>query len=143
MKSGEKVIKLRGHHLVCLHFFKGEGYNLEYVENLAYILKRAEAGDGIEVAAGADDVCNTCPSLKEGLCLYAADAEAGIREMDISALTWLGLKDKDEIRWSDIQKKLPDIFLEWSKKYCKGCGWKRVCEKQEKFHRFINIEADL
>ena len=73
MKSSEKVIKLRGHHLVCLHFFKGEGYNLEYVENLAYILKRAEAGDGIEVAAGADDVCNTCPSLKEGMSLRSTE----------------------------------------------------------------------
>ncbi len=64
------VIKLRGHHLVCLHFFKGEGYNPEYIENLREILRRAEAGEEIEVSSGVDDVCRMCPNLKGEICFY-------------------------------------------------------------------------
>ena len=72
MKSlSKRTIKLRGHHLVCLHFFRGEGYSAEYVENLTRILERVEAGAEIGVSAEADDVCGVCPSLKGGKCSYA------------------------------------------------------------------------
>ena len=28
------MLRLRAHHLICLQFFKGEGYSLEFIENL-------------------------------------------------------------------------------------------------------------
>uniref|UniRef100_A0A7C4WD24 DUF1284 domain-containing protein n=1 Tax=Geoglobus ahangari TaxID=113653 RepID=A0A7C4WD24_9EURY len=59
-------MKLRGHHLICLNFFKGEGYSKEFVENIERILKERE----IEVVIGADDVCSKCPHLKSGSCNY-------------------------------------------------------------------------
>jgi uncharacterized protein len=129
------VITLRGHHLVCLHFFKGEGYSPEYRGNIRKILRRAEAGENIDIASGADDVCRLCPNLKGDICLYTANSEAGIKEMDITALKLLGLKKREHVLWLNLQKKLPDVFPEWSKKYCKICGWRSVCEKQEKFFR--------
>jgi hypothetical protein len=139
MKSlSKRTIKLRGHHLVCLHFFRGEGYNTEYVENLRRILERVEAGAEIEVSAEADDVCGVCPSLKGGKCSYAADAEIGIREMDMTALSLLGLTDRDYVRWADMREKLPEIFPQWTSRYCKACGWRKACEKQEKFYRFAD-----
>ena len=59
-------MKLRGHHLVCLHFFTGEGYTKEFIDNLNRILKKAEAGEEIEVINSADDVCIKCPYFKGG-----------------------------------------------------------------------------
>ena len=61
-------MRLRAHHLICLHFFKGEGYTPEYVENLRFIVGRAKARERIEVVMGADDVCKPCPFLKDGIC---------------------------------------------------------------------------
>jgi hypothetical protein len=123
------LLKLRGHHLICLHFFKGEGYNPEFVTNLEEILRRVEAGEEIEVCSGADDVCQMCPYLKVGMCFYAKNAETGIREMDKRAIELLGLKDRERVKWIDIKGKIPDIFREWAREYCKVCNWRKVCEK--------------
>ncbi len=142
MKSRLKpIIRLRGHHLVCLHFFKGEGYNPEYIENLKQIVEKVESGAGIEIASGADDVCNKCPSLIERKCSYSADAEADIKHMDTTALRLFGFKDRDEVLWFDTKRKLPDVFPEWSRAFCRCCGWRQVCEKQEKFYRFANVQT--
>lgn len=59
---------LRGHHLICLHFFHGEGYSEAFVRNLKEVLKRAE--EEVKVTDGADDVCRACPYLKNNRCEY-------------------------------------------------------------------------
>jgi hypothetical protein len=127
------TIKLRGHHLICLHFFRGEGYNPEFVANLREVIKRAEAGEEIEVYSGADDVCKMCPYLKEGICFYDKDTEAEIREMDRRAIRLLRLKTRRRVKWLDIREKIPQIFREWSREYCEDCSWRKVCEKDKYF----------
>jgi uncharacterized protein len=129
MKSLPKLpIKLRGHHLICLHFFKGEGYNPEFIKNLRKIIKRAEDGEDIEVYPGPDDVCAMCPYLKGKICFYNYEAESGIKEMDSKALQLLGVKHLDKIIWSKLKNKVPEVFSEWSKIYCGTCDWRKVCE---------------
>ena len=130
------MTKLRGHHLICLHFFKGEGYNPEFVENLRQIIKRVEAGEEIEVHSGADDVCKMCPYLKGQKCLYDKNVENEIREMDRMAIKLLGLKKQNKITWMEIKEKFPEVFTKWSKKYCTDCGWRWACEKDEVFPLF-------
>ncbi|MEW6214590.1 MAG: DUF1284 domain-containing protein [Nitrospirota bacterium] len=122
------AIKLRGHHLICLHFFSGEGYNSEFVVNLREILKRAEAGEEIEVYSGADDICKRCPYLKGDRCFYVKDAE--IREMDRRAIKLLRLKIKGRVKWLDIRKKIPEILHEWSREYCEECDWRKTCKQR-------------
>lgn len=124
------MIKLRGHHLICLHFFKGEGYNPEFVANLREILKRAEAGEEVKVYPGPDDVCRVCPYLKGETCFYDEDAEAGIREMDRMAIRLLGLKTKVSVKWTDIKGKVLEVLHIWAREYCKECNWRKVCENQ-------------
>jgi len=64
--DGERVadtdgaaVRLRGHHLICLQFFRGEGYSPEFVENLAHVITNATES-GALVVAGADRVCAAC-----------------------------------------------------------------------------------
>lgn len=132
----KSTVSLRGHHLICLHFFDGEGYSPEYVQNLTQIVKRARSGEKIEVAVGADDVCGKCPSLRGGRCFYSASADEEIRDMDVTALKLLGLTEsasRNVVQWSDIQDKLSNLFPEWAERYCRICSWRSVCERQEKF----------
>lgn len=124
----EKVIKLRGHHLICLHFFRGEGYDAEFVSNLKKVLERAEAGKEIEVCSGADDICKMCPYLKGDRCLQSRDAEAEIREMDRKAIELLKLETFKKVKWLDIKERLPEVLYEWSGRFCRKCDWRRVCE---------------
>lgn len=129
------MVRLRGHHLVCLHFFLGKGYNPEFIENLKEILKRAEAGEEIEILAGADDVCKECPYLEGRICLYDETSEDEIREMDRTAIKLLGLENKGKVNWTDIKKKIPGVFGKWARRYCEECDWRWVCEKnaEDKF----------
>ena len=139
MKKSDTMpaIKLRGHHLVCLHFFRGEGYNPEFIENLKDFLNRVEAGEELEVCSGPDAVCKVCPYLVRKMCLYEEDAESEIKEMDRKALGLLKLKSRDRIKWVDIGEKIPEIFREWSEEYCNGCAWRKVCETTPKYRKIL------
>ena len=143
MKSPSKTeIRLRGHHLICLHFFDGEGYDREFVENLREILQKAESGKIIEVTQEADDICRVCPFLKKSKCTQDTDAEKEIREMDRTALQLLQVRRKDIVGWKDIGERIPDIFRQWSAQYCNTCSWRQVCEKNPVFMDFQEKEPE-
>ena len=127
------MIRLRGHHLVCLHFYKGEGYRPEFVAYLGSILKRAVKGEQIEVVCGPDDVCAKCLFLRADKCLYNDNADEEIREMDETAVQLQKTRKGERVHWQDLRENLPRIFGIWSKKYCKGCDWRKACEKDEQF----------
>ncbi len=127
------MILLRGHHLICLHFYNGDGYGPEFTDNLCGIKRRAKAGEWIEVACGPDDVCTLCPYLKAGKCLYNETADMEITEMDEKAVGLFKVTTGEKIHWRDLKNKIPEIFGVWSKKYCKGCGWLKACKKDAQF----------
>lgn len=123
---------LRGHHLICLHFFDGEGYDEGFIKNLEDTLRRAEEED-VEITAGADDVCAACFHLKEGRCMQSEGADDEIRGMDVRALALLGLSIGDKVRWRAFKGGIARIFPEWHSLYCIDCDWRRVCEKNAFF----------
>jgi len=131
--SKRQILRLRGHHLICLHFFNGEGYDVAFTENLDDVLKRA-GSEYIEVCEGADMVCEKCPYLKDRKCEHDEHADEGIREMDREALALLEIKNGSEVRWREIKEKVPALFLHWSRQYCNECDWKKTCEKNH-FYR--------
>lgn len=139
MNSLNPVIKLRGHHLICLHFFSGEGYNPEFISNLREIIKQVEAGGDIEVYPGPDDVCKKCPNLKEERCLYDQNSEDGIKKMDIKAIKLLKMEPNIRVKWIDIIEKIPEIFNEWSIEYCNNCYWRKVCEKAAEYQKMKRV----
>jgi len=132
-KDKNRLIKLRGHHLICLHFYTGEGYGPEFIDNLCRIRRRAKAGEWIEVACGPDDICTLCPYLKAGKCIYNGDADMEIMEMDQAAVGLLKVITGERVHWQNLKKNIPEIFGIWSKKYCKGCDWLKACEKETQF----------
>lgn len=135
------MLALRGHHLICLHFFRGQGYSPEFIINLSLILKKTEDGKRIEAVSGPDDVCNICPHLKGGKCLFTQEAEREIRQMDSKAFGLLELMGGDIVQWPDIRKKIPFLFRSWSEEFCKACNWKQACEKSV-FFRKLAYEKD-
>lgn len=125
---------LRGHHLICLHFYDGEGYDDAFIKNLEDTLRSAEE-DEIEISSGADDVCAACLHLKHDRCEQTDSADENIREMDAMALKLLDLSVSDRVRWNVLQDKIPGIFPEWYLRYCIDCDWKGACEKNSFFIR--------
>jgi hypothetical protein len=130
------MLNLRGHHLICLNFFKGEGYDELFVKNLEEILSKIEK-EYIKVIEGFDDVCKSCPYLKDGKCQYEEGAEEKIREQDKVALDLLNIKEGKIITWEEIKNKLSEVFSQWYEKYCYTCDWLRTCETHQLFQNLF------
>ena len=67
-KSGNRVdpVIIRGHTLLCLQGFRGEGYSPDFIDNMAAIHARlqAEPGTPVRVTDTPDHFCVACPNLK-------------------------------------------------------------------------------
>ncbi len=124
-------MRLRAHHLICLHFFKGEGYTEEYVENLKRILERAKVEkQEIEVVMGADDICEPCPNLKDGIC---GKGDEQIAELDLLAMNLLKIKPGDRVSWGYAESKLAEIIGVWKRYACFDCEYAAICSKDERW----------
>ncbi|MDM7202774.1 MAG: DUF1284 domain-containing protein [Thermodesulfobacteriaceae bacterium] len=124
---------LRGHHLICLHFFLGDGYNQVFVRTLKEVLNKAEEEEVI-ITDGADDVCKACPYLMESRCEKEANADEKVKTMDETALMLLNIK-KDIIQWGELKRMIPEIFSTWYANYCYDCEWLKTCEKHPDFQK--------
>jgi uncharacterized protein len=124
-----KLVKLRAHHLICLHFYRGEGYNPVFVENLTRVLKRVDES-GVTLVDGGDDVCVACPSFSDNICTHQPGGEAKIQWLDMFAIKLLDL-EKTNLSWSKIKEQIPAIIGEWKTTACQSCEWKVVCEASD------------
>ncbi len=124
--------KLRGHHLICLQFFNGEGYDETFIRNLEHVLRQAEEEE-ITVTSGADDVCAACLHLKQGKCEYSDHSDEEVRKMDKKALELLGFSETGSCEFMSLplQDSLRKVFPQWRSLYCQECDWKGICEKNE------------
>ena len=122
------IPKLRGHHLICLHFFNGKGYNREFTKNLRRVLEKSE-NLGVEVSVGADDVCRECPYMRDKKCCSEDHSNQEIIEMDEFALKLLKEASDSKLGWNALKEKIPAIFHLWLERYCKRCCWVNACEE--------------
>jgi hypothetical protein len=121
------MVKLRGHHLICLQFFIGKGYSSEFVKNTFKILKRAKR---VIVVDGLDDVCKACPYNSAGRCTNPRTSDEKIRELDKIALSLLSVRVGSRICWDEVKRRLPKILPIWVKKACRECIWWKVCKNE-------------
>jgi len=126
------MIRLRGHHLICLHFYRGEGYSREFVENLESVMRRVTEGEEIKVVEGADDICRACPALQEEKCVATPGADIEIREMDAEAAAHLGVEVGSKVLWQEMKAKVMATPKEWLAAFCEGCDWEEVCAETKK-----------
>ena len=126
------MIRLRGHHLVCLNFYRGEGYNREFVANLEDVMRRARSGEAILVVSGADDICSACPALRGDECVSAPGADAEIRKMDARALDFLGIKTGSSVCWEEVARLVLKAPAAWLSSFCEGCAWWEACYPKKK-----------
>lgn len=115
--------KLRGHHLICLNFFSGEGYSEDFIKNIYSIVRKEK----VEIVEGADDVCARCPYLKENKCSNNEYTDEKIVFQDKAALKLLECKPGESTDWKTISSKLPQIIEEWKAHFCRDCGYLKVC----------------
>lgn len=126
------TIRLRGHHLLCMLTFVGEGYSPRFVANYAKIIRRMKAGEPVLIVQGPDDICAP---------LLAADAphchRDGVVERDRLALESAGAllgrqleagseMTVDEPMLNRMQHGFASGELRTA---CSGCEWSGLCDK--------------
>ncbi|MEE8403709.1 MAG: DUF1284 domain-containing protein [Candidatus Hydrothermarchaeaceae archaeon] len=124
------MTSLRGHHLICLHFFRGEGYDAAFIENLVRVIDLTKS-DGTTVQSGADDICASCPNLAGGECNYKGGNNERIEGLDATALGLLGLKAGENAEWGALKSMLPEIFSEWVAGACLKCDFLDTCRSTD------------
>lgn len=121
------MIKLRGHHLLCIHGFQGMGYNPAFIEKMKEVssfMKDENLNGLVQVQAAVDHVCQSCPHFAEIGCQSAYSAEMKIRDMDHRVLQHLGLEKGGIYKKNDLinvtrRKVRPDDL----DSLCRGCSW--------------------
>ena len=118
---------LRGHHLLCLQGFQGYGYDDDFVKNMTKINQaRKSEGTTISITNRPDDICRSCPNLKDNLCQNHNKNEK-IVSMDNEVLS--EFDQTTEYDSIDLFKKVENIFnsKERVSKICSKCIWHDKC----------------
>jgi len=110
-------MRLRGHHLICLNFFRGYGYSRRFVERVRKVVERVERGR-IRIVSGPDDICRFCPMLRR--CKVSEDLD----EMALKLL-----RVKSGVRWEEVRRRVSKIAPVWRRIACPGCRWYKICWK--------------
>lgn len=115
------MIRLRGHHVLCLLGYRGMGYSAEYVENMTRVHQtlRTQPGTRVHLVAGPDDLCARFPQSGTYHC---DDAE--IHQRDAVILAALDLGEDQQWTWREIQQRIqrtvvPSDVARW----CSTCSW--------------------
>ena len=144
-RERESVLRIRGHTLLCLQGFRGEGYSPDFVQNMAAIHRdlATEPDRMVEVVEAPDVVCGACPHLIASGCALNGDrAEEGMRAQDRDVLARLGLRSGMQVRWREILERirmsvrgadLPEI--------CGSCRWLPLGYCKEGIDRLRNGEG--
>jgi len=122
----EKVV-LRGHHLLCVHGFRGMGYSPAFVAKMAEIVQRIrdpQQDFPVQVVRGFDDTCLVCPNKGAEKCEANGDSEQHVQTLDRNVLTHLGLKEGG-VYWKSelVQLTRERVEPEDLARLCEGCSW--------------------
>ncbi len=120
------VVRLRGHHLLCLHGFRGLGYSAEFRSNMCRVRDRLLGSPDIlvEVTASPDDICAACPHLSNERCSKRdEDSESRIHAKDAAILSRLSLSPGDRMPAQDLFALTGDRFGEGLDEVCSSCRW--------------------
>ncbi|MBT0569179.1 DUF1284 domain-containing protein [Curvibacter sp. CHRR-16] len=123
------VVRLRGHHLLCLLTYIGKGYTPRFTAHFNRVLARIQAGEEVQLVSGPDDICQ--PMLGEPSC-HCHEAR---------------IDHRDHLAWQAVQAALPTARAEgWHlnaeavhtlrqafadgrlRVGCYDCEWSKLCD---------------
>ncbi len=117
--------KLRPHHALCIQFFKGKGYDLNFAENMQHVIKLLETNPEIEIVSGADMLCSCCPNLKGNNCTSCETVNA----YDNAVCNACGFSYGDILTANNFFNKALEKIIIPDKRsgICGDCQWSELC----------------
>lgn len=121
-------LRLRGHTLLCLQGFRGEGYSPSFVANMAAIHQTLshQPETTVQVVASPDAVCAACPHQQEssGCTLNGEASETTMIDQDRVVLERLGLKAGNHLSWQEVLARISTSMSgDDLPSICGSCRW--------------------
>ena len=115
--------RLRGHHLFCATLFQGCGYNEAFTRSMQEVLAALEAGEGLSLVCGSDDLCRACPHCLPGnACALGTE---DVLRRDRAAREACGFSLGQELSPVQVGERLRQVNRSQWEKVCGGCRWQR------------------
>ena len=119
---------LRAHHGMCLTFFKGNGYNREFVINMTIIQDRLRKNPDLKVKIVnyTEDICKACPENINGKCKNFEK----VLNYDNKFLEYCGIKSGTILPFCKFEKLVNNKILipGIRKQICGNCQWNEFCK---------------
>ncbi|MDE1900515.1 MAG: DUF1284 domain-containing protein [Alphaproteobacteria bacterium] len=132
----EGVVRLRGHHFLCILSFVGKGYTDDFVDNMRAVVAKIGRGAEIEIIAGPDDICD---ALRRGAAISCAHARV-CRAPKPRHEDRLALRDAGRILHRHLKigdrlvltpRDIAALRLHFAhgaiRRACTLCPWKNMC----------------
>ena len=107
--DAHRAVRIRGHTLLCLQGFRGEGYSAGFIDNMAALHRDLNENPDrwVEVVEAPDAFCAACPHLAPAGCsLSGAPSEEGMQAQDRHVLALLGLQPGTRVRWREVLNRI-------------------------------------
>ena len=122
------MIKLRPHHLLCIEFFEGKGYDLKHIENMYHVINCLNEEDSFMLTESLDDICSCCPNRIDDKC----KTQDKVLRYDKSMKDMLKLEYDREYSYKELKLKVEektDYLLDNS---CRDCQWAYICHNKNR-----------
>jgi uncharacterized protein len=119
------MLKLRGHHLICLVAFQGEGYSEAFARNFHKLQKiyLGQTEKKVKVIAGPDMACKKCPHLSKNVCTSSTDGPNDrIIALDKKAFKLLKIKP-GIYTIGELHQHLRRLTKPSLHSFCRNCSW--------------------
>ena len=120
-------MKLRPHHLMCIHSYVGKGYDEDFVkvmDKITYELRNNKEYL-INIVFSTDDICVACPNM---LDINLCKTNEKVNNIDSKVIKYFNLEEKEYIYKDIVNYIKNNITLEIMDDICKECEWYNISE---------------
>ncbi len=120
-------MKLRPHHLLCTQFYKGNGYNEEFVEHMDYItdILRNKENFCVDVIYSTDDICSKCPHM---LDINLCRTNDKVNTLDNKVIKYFNIEE-NKYNYKEVTRFIREnITKEILLDTCSDCSWFEYCD---------------
>jgi len=127
LKEARDILSVRGHTLLCLQGFRGEGYSQGFVENMEQIHQTLtrEPETPVRAVVRPDAICESCPNLGPAGCRLRGEGfESEMQAQDREVLQRLSIAEGEVLPWREILRRIgSNVASEALEQICGSCPW--------------------
>lgn len=123
-------LKIRPHHINCIFFYQGLGYDEKFTKHMNNIIftLRTNPNTKIMLVANCDYICSNCPNKMDDIC----KSEYHINILDKNTIDIYALKINSFYSFNEIIEKIYKVYNEDKfNMICSTCEWYKqgTCSK--------------